>query len=50
MLGADRSYDTRDFVWRARALGATPHVAQNDRERRRFFSSLLVIGLEPHDS
>ena len=34
MLGADRGYDTRDFVWRARALGVTPHVAQNDRERR----------------
>ena len=33
-LGADRAYDTRDFVWNARALGVTPHVAQNDRGRR----------------
>ena len=33
-LGADRGYDTRDFVWQARALGVTPHVAQNDRRRR----------------
>ena len=24
-LGADRAYDTRDFVWNARALGVTPH-------------------------
>ena len=24
-LGADRGYDTRDFVWRSRALGVTPH-------------------------
>ena len=30
----DRGYDTRDFVGRARALGVTPHVAQNDRGRR----------------
>ena len=33
-LDADRADDTRDFVWRARALGVTPHVAQNDRGRR----------------
>ncbi len=33
-LGADRGYDTRDFVGRVRALGVTPHVAQNDRNRR----------------
>ncbi len=33
-LGADRGYDTRDFVWNARALGVTPHVAQNERGRR----------------
>ena len=24
-MGADRADDTRDFVWRARALGVTPH-------------------------
>ncbi len=28
-VGADKAYDVRDFVERARALGATPHVAQN---------------------
>jgi transposase len=28
-LGADKNYDTRDFVERARALGVTPHVSQN---------------------
>ena len=33
--GADRAYDTRDFVWDLRALGLTPHVAQNERGRRR---------------
>ncbi len=33
-LGADRGYDTRDFVWDLRALGVTPHVAQNERGRR----------------
>ncbi len=33
-LGADRAYDTRDFVWDLRALGVTPHVAQNERGRR----------------
>ena len=33
-LGADRAYDTRDFIWDLRALGVTPHVAQNERGRR----------------
>ena len=33
-LGADRVYDTRDFVWHLRGLGVTPHVAQNERGRR----------------
>ena len=33
-LGADRAYDTRDFVWAARPFGVTPHVAPNDRGRR----------------
>ena len=33
-VGADRAYDTRDFVWDLRALGVTPHVAQNERGRR----------------
>jgi len=34
-VGADRAYDPRDFVWDLRALGLTPHVAQNQRGRRR---------------
>jgi transposase len=34
-VGADKGYDTRDFVQRARDMSATPHVAQNVNERRR---------------
>jgi transposase len=33
-VGADKAYDTRDFVSTARELGATPHVTQNDTNRR----------------
>src|SRR5213594_873802 len=33
-LGADKGYDTRDFVAASRLLGVTPHVAQNTRHRR----------------
>ncbi len=33
-LGADRGYDTREFVENLRFLNVTPHVAQNDRGRR----------------
>ena len=33
-LGADRGYDTRDFVAAVRARGVTPHVAQHERGRR----------------
>jgi len=33
-LGADRAYDTRDFVKQMRGLKITPHVAQNDTNRR----------------
>jgi transposase len=33
-LGADRAYDTRDFVDECRTLGITPHVAQNTTNRR----------------
>ena len=32
--GADRGYDTRDFVAAVRARGVTPHVARNERGRR----------------
>jgi transposase len=33
-LGADRAYDTADFVRAVRAEGLTPHVAQNTTNRR----------------
>ena len=33
-LGADKAYDTRDFVAATRHLGVTPHVAQNTSGRR----------------
>jgi transposase len=33
-LGADRGYDTAEFVKRLRAMQVTPHVAQNDSHRR----------------
>jgi transposase len=33
-LAADKAYDTRDFVATLRALGVTPHVAQNTTKRR----------------
>jgi transposase len=33
-LGADKAYDTADFVAEMRRLGVTPHVAQNDKRRR----------------
>lgn len=33
-VGADRGFDTRDFVADLRELGATPHVAQNTAGRR----------------
>lgn len=32
-LGADKAYDTRDFVAAMRLLGVTPHVAQNTSHR-----------------
>ena len=32
-LGADKGYDTEDFVAACRALGVTPHVAQNTTNR-----------------
>ena len=33
-LGADKAYDTADFVADARAAGVTPHVSQNSTNRR----------------
>jgi hypothetical protein len=32
-VGADKAYDTADFVDHVRALAITPHVAQNDTRR-----------------
>ena len=34
-LGADKGYDTKDFVANCRHLNVTPHVAQNTGKRRR---------------
>ena len=33
-LGADKGYDTREFVAQLRKAGVTPHVAQNQSRRR----------------
>lgn len=33
-VGADKGYDTKDFVAEARNLNATPHVAQNNKGRK----------------
>ena len=33
-VGADKGYDTRDFVAGCRALGVTPQVAQHTNKRR----------------
>jgi len=33
-VGADKGYDTKDFVGQMRGLNATPHVAQNNKGRR----------------
>jgi transposase len=33
-LGADKNYDTKEFIAGVRALNVTPHVAQNDTNRR----------------
>ncbi len=32
-VGADKAYDSREFIRQARALEVTPHVAQNDTNR-----------------
>jgi transposase len=34
-VGADKAYDTRDFVGSCRELGVTPHIARNANHRRR---------------
>jgi transposase len=33
-LGADKAYDTQDFVKALREMNVTPHVAQNERNRK----------------
>jgi len=40
-VGADKTYDIKDFVTAARALNVTPHVTKNDKGRR----SNMVIRL-----
>ena len=32
-VGADKAYDTKDFVRQTRNMGVTPHVAQNTKNR-----------------
>ena len=32
-LGADRAYDTKEFVKQVRGMGVTPHVSQNNKNR-----------------
>ena len=34
-VGADKGYDTKDFIARCRAMNVVPHVAQNINNRRR---------------
>lgn len=34
-IGADKAYDTRDFVDACRQRGVTPHLAHNEHTRRR---------------
>ncbi len=33
-VGADKAYDTKEFVAEARNRNATPHVAQNNKKRK----------------
>src|SRR6516225_1798689 len=33
-VGADKNYDTKDFVAETRNMNATPHVAQNNKNRK----------------
>ena len=33
-VGADKAYDSKEFVERAREINVTPHVAQNDKGRK----------------
>jgi transposase len=32
-VGADKAYDTKDFVRQTRSMGVTPHIAQNTKNR-----------------
>jgi IS5 family transposase len=42
-VGADKAYDSKDFVSTVRELGVTPHVSQNNRNRRS-----AIDGRTPH--
>jgi hypothetical protein len=43
-LGADKAYDTGDFVAEMRRLGVTPHVSQNNEGRR----SAIAVSVRVH--
>ena len=49
-LGADKHYDTRDFVEQLREMEVTPHVAQNDTHRRSAIDLVLLIETLRHDN
>ncbi len=44
-LAADKGYDTRDCIRKLRDRNITPHVAQNDTNRRREVDPILWTGL-----
>jgi hypothetical protein len=46
-LGADKGYDTRDFVADIRFAGITPHVAQNIQARSRRLVWLVTVEVDP---
>ena len=45
-VAADKAYDTADFVAEMRRIGATPHVAQNNKRRRSAIDWRTTRGLQ----
>ena len=43
-VGADKGYDTADFVADCRAIGVTPHVAQNTKNRASAIDERTTFG------
>src|ERR1700745_2560813 len=41
-IGADKNYDTTDFVAGCRKQGCVPHVAQNNRRRRSAIDEMVL--------